>query len=295
MDVATFHKISAVFFAVSILGVTLFIYLAIKSTCYLVYYSVVRTHPKEVLLKKGTRCFHISLRKFKFPWTPVEPNQLIRDIYETEVIREWRRYEAQGVILDLEIPDRRTPYEHNSKVFNDWHRVLNNRETIHYCGQQNTKTREICRNFNPGNINQKPTLKTLCKNFIHSRLALTYEKCWDQQFVTYHYQPQIIRKTLLPESLKDELLNLYYNCPYHRQFTGSTKFEEKHPIRFYIRTGTEVFEYIRKINEEEEIMNLNGIYGRTEVENMIKNILPPEQHHSLDYETILGQIHEHLY
>ena len=294
LDIHTFHVISSFFQIILLLGVIGLIYWTIKWLCHTTFYLCVRLHPKNIPLKNGTKCTRINRQINYLPWAWVDPNRLIKDIYEMEKRREWHQLDRQGISVLPDLPELRIPSDPVSKMFNQWHKILNNKEAAHYCGSTNPYAREKCRNFNPNNVTERPTLKTICKNFIHTRLALTYEDDL-RKFVTYHYQPQIIRKLDIPPSLKEEIIILYYECPYHRQYAGSVSFNQKHPIRYYVRRGTEVYEQLRQRNKREENLNLNRIYSRAEIINNIENSLPPELIQMISYDEILGQVGESLY
>ena len=152
------------------------------------------------------------------------------------------------------------------QYFNKLHQTLTYEETAHFCGKFPTILYSIaCRDINPRDI-RKTSLTQRCLNYIHRNLALTHRISAESIFITYHYQPQMIRKLPVPETIKGALFKLYTKCRIHCQSTGVIMSREEHKTRYFYRKGTYAYEQMEKIlNQQNQIHRLYKLYTLTDI------------------------------
>ena len=220
-------------------------------------------HPTK--LTHGLRCtsmyFPRHLRS-----VPIDPDKLAEDIF--------RRFTLK-VLTD---PDQNVDTLHTKNLrftsrddstrqyFNQMHQALTYEETAHFCGKFPTIIYSIaCRDINPRDI-RKTSLTQRCLNYIHRNLAITHRISTESIFITYHYQPQMIRKLPVPETIKGALFKLYTKCRIHCQSTGVIMSREEHKTRYFYRKGTYAYEQMEKIlNQQNQIHRLYKLYTLTDI------------------------------
>ena len=248
-------------------------------------------HPEEVRIKRGSLCIPLIIAECQKD-QQVDPHRLSYEIFRLFNIQQFVKRTAYGMIYGLEptYVDEQLPHSAATKYFNKCHRVLTYGETAHLCATVQEPTEISCRNFDPSNVRKMPTLRTLCKNYIHCELALTYEVTKDTKFVTYHYQPQIIEKLSLPKFLRKELTELYYNCQFHNQYYGFIYKDRELNRRWYFRKGTKLYEEL--VNKDYADHMLYRLYTLKEIQNMSVIYASPQLKNSARDTNNFGQVRE---
>ena len=248
-------------------------------------------HPENVLIKKGNVCQPLIIDK-GLGEQQVDPHRLAYEIFRIFNIQQFTKRTAYGIMYGLNptYVNKQVQQSETVSYFNQWYGILTHKETAHLCASVHDPTEISCRNFNPSDVRQTPTLKTLCKNFIHCELALTYEVTDKTKFVTYHYQPQVIKKLPIPQTLIEELLELYYSCQSHNQFYGFIYQDRELNRRWYFRKGTKLYEELAKLEFAEHM--LHRLYTLKGIQTMAVIYAPPYLKKDADRKNNFGQIRE---
>ena len=213
-------------------------------------------HPTEVTYIWGCTPMYYQKRSKN---TPINPEELARDIFRKFTLKVFNTHNIGAAYSkNLKFNSRD---DNIRQYFNKMHRALNYEETAHFCGKFPDIIYSIaCRDIDQNDL-RETSLTRRCLNYIHRNLALTYRLSDESIFVTYHYQPQMIMKLPIPETIKGALLTLYTKCRIHCQTAGIIMSKEEHQKKYFYRKGTYAFEQLEKIfNQRDQSYKLYKLY-----------------------------------
>lgn len=232
--------------------------------------------------------FHLN-RKEK-----VDPDRLAADI--NQIFSHPTAFLYRDIYFVPHNIEKCPPTDPTAVYFNKMHTFLTNDEASFYNATTNGNARKICRNFNAQDVRIMPTLRKICLNYIHSRLALVYEETSFRSVATYHYQPLLIQKLNLPLILKKDLLDLYNNCSHHKNYVGF-RHELFNPIKWYFRKGSLAHTYFINHQQMINMVNVNKLYTWGEIVNIVFTFLPAEIAVEIieDHSSQLGKVQDFMY
>ena len=245
-----------------------------------------------------TEIKHRKLGKYKYFFDPerqIDPNYLAAEI--NQIFYNPGNYLYGDTYyppwcIDIVFP--RCPI---ASYFNDLHRVLKNKDVACYNAITNGHPKRICLNFDPTDVTNMPSLKKICLNYLHSNMALTYQENEYRSIIALNYQPVLLEKLPLPTTLREELLWLFYNCNYHRNYVGY-KHPLENPRKYYFKKGSPAYNYIFINKSLLNSIGLVRLYTWAELINVLYEYdFPPEigadiLHNS---DTAIGRVQEHMY
>lgn len=180
--------------------------------------------------------------------------------------------------------------------FNTMHNQLTNKRASYFTARDNNHRKDKCRVFLT--VEKAPTLKELCKKFIHSNLCVTYQSGYNRLISSFEYQNDIIQLLDIPRTLQKELLQLYYECDLHFSLI-SYRFTYPHGKRFFFRKNSVAYNYL-KSTEKFQYLDLHGIYTQGEVMNIILREFPRSirkeimQSREITFQNI-GEVEEYIF
>lgn len=238
-----------------------------------------------------------TLAKQKYHYDPdayVDPDRLASDL--NQIFTHPQAFLYRDMYFVPHNIEKCSPTEPTAVYFNKMHGLLKNGEVAYYNAKTNGHARKICRNFNARDVRKMPTLRKICLNFVHSRMALIYEETSFRSVAAYHYQPLLINKLNIPEVLKRDLLELFDKCPHHKNYVGYHH-ELFNPIKWYFRKGSLAYTYFINHQAMINMVDVHKLYTWGEIVNIVFTFLPPEiaieivENHSSQ----LGKVQDFMY